>query len=174
MKSGLHRWVMMAVLPVLMSALPVAAQEQGNCFMVNSSGRTVNLGSLCGTTPNTSVFRVPIKRRLARIPVIDVTFNGNQTFEMILDTGASGTLITQGMANALRVQPSGAVQLEIADGSQVQMLSGKVQSITVGGAYVGNVEVAIAPRMRIGLLGHDFFSDYDVKILKDVVEFHRR
>ena len=28
--------------------------------------------------------------------------------------------------------------------------------------------------MQIGLLGHDFFGNYDVKIKKDVVEFYVR
>jgi aspartyl protease family protein len=63
---------------------------------------------------------------------------------------------------------------EIADGSLVQFLTGQVKSIAVGGAIVNNVEVAIAPKAGIGLLGHDFFDSYDVRILQKVVEFHRR
>ncbi|MFM6397435.1 retropepsin-like aspartic protease, partial [Planktothrix sp.] len=35
---------------------------------------------------------------------IDVNFNGQNTFEMLLDTGASGVVITPAMANALKVQ----------------------------------------------------------------------
>jgi aspartyl protease family protein len=43
------------------------------------------------------VLRIPIKRRAAKTPIIDVKFNGNQVFEMVFDTGASGILIKKSM-----------------------------------------------------------------------------
>jgi aspartyl protease family protein len=123
---------------------------------------------------NQKVFQAKIKRRDAGTPVIDVVFNGNKTFEMIVDTGASGTLITQRMASALGVRPVRTGRAGIADGSIVEFPIGVVRSIRVGGAVIQNVEVAIAKQMQIGLLGHDFFGNYDVKITKDVVEFYVR
>ena len=123
---------------------------------------------------NPKVFQAKIKRRAGGTPVIDVVFNGNKTFEMIVDTGASGTLISQGMATALGVRPVRTVRAGIADGSVVEFPIGVVRSIRVGGAVIQNVEVAIAKQMQIGLLGHDFFGNYDVKIKKDVVEFYVR
>ena len=123
---------------------------------------------------NQKVFQAKIKRRASGTPVIDVVFNGNKTFEMIVDTGASGTLITQRMATALGVKTVGIARAGIADGSVVEFPIGRVQSIGVGGALIRNVEVAIAKQMEIGLLGHDFFGNYDVKIKKDVVEFYVR
>ena len=123
---------------------------------------------------NQKVFQAKIKRRAGGTPVIDVVFNGNQTFEMIVDTGASGTLISQRMATALGVRPVRTVRAGIADGSVVEFPIGLVRSIRVGGAVIQNVEVAIAKQMQIGLLGHDFFGNYDVKIKKDVVEFYVR
>ena len=123
---------------------------------------------------NQKVFQAKIKRRASGTPVIDVVFNGNKTFEMIVDTGASGTLITQRMATALGVKTVGIARAGIADGSVVEFPIGRVQSIGVGGALIRNVEVAIARQMEIGLLGHDFFGNYDVKIKKDVVEFYVR
>ncbi len=123
---------------------------------------------------NPQVFQAKIKRRAGGTPVIDVVFNGNKTFEMIVDTGASGTLISQQMATALGVRPVRTIRAGIADGSVVEFPIGRVQSIGVGGALIRNVEVAIARRMEIGLLGHDFFGNYDVKIKKDVVEFYVR
>lgn len=162
-----------------------ATAQDGSCFMVNSSGRSVNLDKLCGgssTAPGTAtvttaprnLFQAKIKRRLGGTPVIDVTFNGNRTFEMIVDTGASSTLITRPMAAALRVPIVGRVQSAIADGSVVIFPVGQLASMSVDGAEVRNVQVAIADRMGIGLLGHDFLSEYDVKIKRDVVEFYRR
>jgi predicted aspartyl protease len=123
---------------------------------------------------NQKVFQAKIKRRAGGTPVIDVVFNGNKTFEMIVDTGASGTLITQRMATALGVRRVGTARAGIADGSIVEFPIGVVRSIRVGGAAIQNVEVAIARQMEIGLLGHDFFGNYDVKIKKDVVEFYVR
>ena len=154
------------------------ATDPGACFMTTEDGRTLDLGSLCGITPakpvNKGVFRVPIVRRSGKTPVVNVTFNGKKTFEMILDTGASGTLITQRMANALQLQPNGSLQASIADGSIIKLKTSQVKSIGVGGAMVNNVRVAIAPKAEIGLLGHDFFGNYDVKIGENMVEFHRR
>ncbi|MEL6463164.1 MAG: retropepsin-like aspartic protease, partial [Cyanobacteria bacterium J06621_15] len=89
-------------------------------------------------------------------------------------TGASGTLITQSMANALQLKPSGTLRASIADGSIIDLKTSQVKSIGVGGAMVNNVRVAIAPRAEVGLLGHDFFSNYDVKIKENTVEFYRR
>lgn len=123
---------------------------------------------------NPQVFQAKIKRRAGGTPVIDVVFNGNKTFEMIVDTGASGTLISQRMATALGVRPVRTIRAGIADGSVVEFPIGVVRSIRVGGAVIQNVEVAIAKQMPIGLLGHDFFGNYDVKIKKDVVEFYVR
>ncbi|WP_293130705.1 retropepsin-like aspartic protease [Microcoleus sp. bin38.metabat.b11b12b14.051] len=123
---------------------------------------------------NQKVFQAKIKRRAGGTPVIDVVFNGNKTFEMIVDTGASGTLITQRMATALGVRQVGTGRAGIADGSVVEFPIGLVRSIRVGGAAIQNVEVAISKQMEIGLLGHDFFGNYDIKIKKDVVEFYVR
>jgi len=151
--------------------------DPGVCFMITPSGKTVGLGRLCGYTTAPSdkrVFRVPIKRRFGGTPVIDVTFNDKKTFEMIVDTGASATLITQNMASTLQLETTGIIQAQIADGRQVQFSTTKVKSITVGGVVASNLQVAIAPQAGIGLLGYDFFGSYDIKILEKEVEFHHR
>lgn len=169
------------IIPTLLILLlnnTAKATDPGACFMTTADGRTLDLAKLCGITPvkplDTGVFRVPIKRRSGKIPVIDVTFNGKKTFEMIVDTGASGTLITQSMANALQLKPNGTLQASIADGSIIKLKTSQVKSIGVGGAMVNNVRVAIAPKAEVGLLGHDFFGNFDVKIGENIVEFYRR
>ncbi len=166
---------------------PVSFQQIDRASTPNSGALTGNVysqfrrgTSTPGTQPpanspaNQKVFQAKIKRRAGGTPVIDVVFNGSKTFEMIVDTGASGTLITQRMATALGVKPVRTERAGIADGSVVEFPIGRVQSIGVGGAQIRNVEVAIAKQMEIGLLGHDFFGNYDVKIKKDVVEFYVR
>ena len=125
---------------------------------------------------SSGVFQVAIKSRKGGTPVVDVTFNGNQQFEMIVDTGASGTVITQQMATALRVAPIGTATANTASDRNVEFFIGRVNSIAVGGAVVNNVPVAIAPttNLDIGLLGQDFFNNYDVTIKLNVVEFRTR
>jgi predicted aspartyl protease len=174
-----RQWIKtFAVVPTLIFLsfpLRATAVDPGACFMVTSSGRTVSLGKLCGMTPpDSGVIRIPIKRRIGRTPVVNVTFNGNQTFEMIFDTGASSTLITMGMANALKLKATGTVEAHIADGSKVQFLTSQVESIAIGRAVANNLQVAIAPKASVGLLGHDFFSNYDVKIMEKELELRRR
>lgn len=119
--------------------------------------------------------RVPIKRRAGGTPVIDVTFNGSQEIEMIVDTGASGTVITKQAAAALGVKSVAKTKANTASAKGVEFAIGYVKSIKVAGAQSNNVPVAIAgPELEIGLLGHDFFGNYDVTIKRDVIEFHTR
>lgn len=123
------------------------------------------------------VFRVPIKRRASGTVVIDVTFlnSGLQhTFEMILDTGATGTVITPVMASALRTKPIGSVRADTASGQGVTFAIACIDSIQAGGAVHKNIPVAIGSALNIGLLGQNFFGDYDVTIKSDVVEFRHR
>jgi predicted aspartyl protease len=151
------------------------ANDPGLCFMVTSSGKKISLGELCKVTqPTATVFRIPIKRREAKTPIIEVKFNGNQVFEMVFDTGASGILITQRMATVLKLQPVGIVKVSIADGSIVEFPTGTISSVGVGSLVVNNPQVAVARKAQIGLLGHDFFDNYDVKILEKYIEFHQR
>lgn len=118
------------------------------------------------------VFVAPIKRRIGGTPIINVTFNGNQQFEMILDTGASGTVITQGMADVLGIVPFGKAKANTASAKAVEFPIGYVNSIEAGGVTVNKIPVAIAgSELETGLLGHDFFGEYEITIKRDVVEF---
>ena len=138
---------------------------------------SLKVSSAIATSGATSgkVLRALIKRREAGTPVIDVTFNGNQTFEMIVDTGASSTVITQAMAQALGARIIGKTKVNTASQTGVEVPLAYVDSIAVGNAVVKDVIVAIAnASLDVGLLGHDFFSDYDVTVKQDVVEFRRR
>lgn len=140
-----------------------------------AGSQPLNVSSAVTTTAGGQVFQAPIKRRAGGTPVIDVTFNGNQTFEMIVDTGASGTVITQSMADALGIRVIGKTKVNTASQAGVEVPLGFVTSIAVGNAVVKDVIVAIGNEaLDIGLLGHDFFSDYDVTVKRDVVEFRRR
>lgn len=125
------------------------------------------------TNPQTVI--APIKRRFGRTPVIDVTFNNEQIFEMVVDTGASGTVITQAMAQSLGIVSEGEVTANTASNKAVKFSTGKVQSIAVEGIVAKNLQVAISgPDLELGLLGQDFYGNYDVLIKQDAVEFRPR
>jgi predicted aspartyl protease len=118
------------------------------------------------------VYSAPIKRRLGGTPIIEVTFNGIQRFEMILDTGASGTVITQRMAIALGVVPVTKAKANTASSKAVEFPVGYVDSMEVGGVKTRQLPVAIAgTELDTGLLGHDFFGNYDITIKRNIVEF---
>jgi predicted aspartyl protease len=115
------------------------------------------------------IYRVKIKYRKNRIPVIDVVFNGSQRYEMMVDTGASSTMINEEMAERLGVKVVGTSKAQTAAGiTNVQV--GYVRSISVGNNTVVDVPVSIGP-LDIGLLGHDLFGDCELSIKRDVVEF---
>jgi len=168
---------------VLVSPGTLAQEDSGLCFMTTSSGQRIDLGSLCGEgeldtqkpSQQSGVFSAPIVRRASGIPIIQVTFNSTKPFDMMVDTGASGTLITQQMAKILGVKQDGFIQINTASARGVKIPTGVVNSIEVDGAVVQNVKVAIAgPELDVGLLGHDFFGQYDVTIKENIVEFRRR
>ena len=120
-------------------------------------------------------FSAPIKRRIGGTPIIDVTFNDKQRFEMIVDTGASGTVITQQMAELLGVIVVGKAKANTASAQSVEFPIGYVDSMEAGGVKIKKVAVAIAgAELQNGLLGHDFFGNYDITIKSNVVEFRPR
>jgi predicted aspartyl protease len=167
---------------VILAANPsIVMAQTPSCYMLTTAGQQLNLGTLCGEAQpvvlrptskpiGPKVYRVKIKKRLAATPVIDVAFNG-KLFEMILDTGASSTLITQAMATALRIPPTGYREVIVADGSTMKFPITTVKAVNAGGVVARNLEVTIADKADVGLLGHDFFGNYDVKIKRNVIEF---
>jgi gag-polyprotein putative aspartyl protease len=118
-------------------------------------------------TAQSRTFRVPIKYHSAKIPVVDVTFNNGQVFEMLVDTGASGTMISYDAANSLGLREAGKVNVGTAAGNATVSVA-VIKSIGVGGKSIYNVPVTVGP---VGLLGHDFFGDCVVTLRRDVVEF---
>jgi aspartyl protease family protein len=159
-------------------SFPSVAQEQNGCFMLDAKGKPVDLGNLCGggnvrpTPPK--AFQVPIKRREGGVPVIDVNFTGKKgkkTFEMLLDTGATATVLTVKMAQILEIVPEGAFLANTPSQNLVSFPVGRVASISTAGIVANNVTVAISPTLDIGLLGQNFFAGYDVLIRKDTIEF---
>jgi predicted aspartyl protease len=133
-----------------------------------------NSKTIALTQPNSGIYHAPIIKRVSGVPIIYVTFNGNQRFPMAVDTGASGTLITPEMATALGVATVEQVKARTANGDVI-LDTGYVSSMEVDGVITRDVLVAIGlPDLTVGLLGHDFFGNFDVTVRQDTVEFHPR
>ena len=107
---------------------------------------------------------VPVVRRLHGTPVVQVTFNGLKTYDMILDTGASRTLITREMANALNVVSTEQMVAATASSAEVVFELGRMDSISMGSIAINNAQVSIGDSIGVGLLGNDFLRGYDVTI----------
>jgi hypothetical protein len=124
---------------------------------------------------NPQFFSIPIKARNGGTPIVEVVFDGTQKFDMLFDTGASSTLITEPMAKTLKLKPVGFTPKGVADGAVVLLPYAFVKSMETDGRLKRKQEVAIAPpAMPIGLLGQDFFQGYDIAIKENVIEFRRR
>ncbi len=166
---------------VLSSSL-IPTQAQQSCFLQGANGQNIDLGHLCGGRSNTSqptasppsgVFTVPIKRRYSGIPVVDVTFNGQHTFEMLFDTGASGITVSTDMAQAMGLEAQGQAFSQTA-GGVVPIGLTTVSSVKAGELTSSNLQVAINPSLPIGLLGQTFYGHYDVMIKENTIELRTR
>lgn len=182
-------------------ATSAKAQESSTCFMLDSNGNQINLGSLCQSSspkqnppnyqqlptyqPNNynyqqpqayqkGVYTIPIKSRRGGIPVIDVKFNDRYVFEMMLDTGASQIVITKQMAKTLKVKHHQTMWVSTPSSNRVAMSAGYLNSVGISEMSQRNPLVITAPTMDMGLLGQSFFSGYDMTIKSDVIEFRER
>ncbi len=120
---------------------------------------------------------VPIKRRSAGVAIVDVKFNNRRTFEMMVDSGASRTVITRPMAKALGINTShvvGTFGASTANG-YTEFPIVYIRAMDVGGLKSYQIPVAVAgPDMDMGLLGQDFLQQYDFTFRGNRIEFHKR
>uniref|UniRef100_B8HL73 Peptidase A2A retrovirus catalytic n=1 Tax=Cyanothece sp. (strain PCC 7425 / ATCC 29141) TaxID=395961 RepID=B8HL73_CYAP4 len=118
-----------------------------------------------------------VKRRLNGIPVVEVRFNDRLPYEMLVDSGASMTVITRPMARALGITPADVVDRAVfstANGTIVMPIV-YINSIEVAGLTKTRIPVAVGgPELDMGLLGQDFLHRFDVSFRQQVIEFHQR
>lgn len=142
-------------------------RSQQNIDRFKSNSTDIATGPV--SEPRRGIYRAAIKYYSSGIPVVDVTFNGRERFEMMVDTGASATMITESMAQRLRIKTVGSVEAMTPSG-KTQFNVGYIDSMVVGGGSLQSFPVAIGP---VALLGHDFFGDCNISIKRDqnIVEF---
>lgn len=143
----------------------IAALNQSGSAQIPVA-QPIQMTAAANVSAETSPRRVsmPIVRRLHGTPIVQVTFNGAKSYEMILDTGASRTLITRQMADELGVVTTDRIVAATASEAEVVFEIGQVRSISTGEIALQNVRVSIGDSVDIGLLGNDFLHGYDIAI----------
>lgn len=157
------------------------AQEYQQHLAAAQRRTTSSIAPAAASTPNPTAAlpaglaaQIPIQSRRGGTPVIAVTLRssrGAQTFSMLFDTGATGTLITAEMARAIGVTVVGETQARIADGSIVTLPIGYVDAVELGGLRREQVKVAIGG--SDGLLGQNIYGQYGIAIGSHQINLHQ-
>lgn len=120
--------------------------------------------SAAAAAKNAAIIPVTLSRGAIIVPV---TFNGTVTANLLLDTGASMTMISRRVASNLAL-PAIASGLISGIGGTINAQIARVESIKVGDAEVGGMPVSIHDISRFprfeGLLGMDFLSRFHVSV----------
>ncbi|MGH7825963.1 MAG: TIGR02281 family clan AA aspartic protease [Candidatus Binatia bacterium] len=131
--------------------------------------------------PAPSKASIPIQKNGA-IVIVDAKLNGKTSAKLIVDTGASYTMISTAMAKELGIDLDGSrrtVPFHTANGI-IQAPLADLESITVGGMEVKNLTAAIhdaLPNTKVaGLLGLNFLSNFrmDIDTEKGVLHLEKK
>jgi clan AA aspartic protease (TIGR02281 family) len=119
-------------------------------------------------------FSLPIISKNNDVPVVEVVINGGDRIPMMLDTGASKTLLTKGVAERLKLVSSGKTKAKTANGT-AEFDTVKLDSVEFGEGKVTDLSVAVGDNnLNYGLLGHDVYKGYDITLTEDNVQFKKR
>jgi clan AA aspartic protease (TIGR02281 family) len=125
-------------------------------------------------TEQTTSFSLPIISKNNDVPVVEVVINGSDRIPMMLDTGASKTLLTKGVAERLKLVSSGKTKAKTANGT-AEFDTVKLDSVEFGQGKVTDLSVAVGDdNLNYGLLGHDVYKGYDITLTEDSVQFKKR
>jgi len=129
-----------------------------------------------GPRPGTESIPLTAPRQLFKIPfaragnhmIVQGIVNRERTTQFILDTGASLTTISPALARQLGIDPNKGLLIPVRTASDVIVVSVvEIDSLSVGGAEVRNVDVTIQEIAGLegrGLLGASFLSEFRVDI----------
>ena len=118
-------------------------------------------------------FTVPVKSFERHLPVVEVKLDGIASFDMAIDRSAPNSIITQRMANQLKLETVSYQYVYLADGTPMELSIAQLRSVVIGAMVVIDVRVAIAPDSATVVLGKDCFSGYSVRISGNEITFIR-
>ena len=108
---------------------------------------------------------VVLKRGLDGHYRAEALINGKK-FEVLVDTGATGVAISQGVADKLNLKSIIAIRTNTANGDSIGYMV-RLNSVKVGGVEAHDVAAMIAPGLDGDvLLGMSFLGRMDVRLYK--------
>jgi clan AA aspartic protease (TIGR02281 family) len=150
----------------------ITARQKATGFRRKLEPKVANAPQIA-TLPQSNTFSIPIAQKLGGIPVIEVSFNSQKVL-MLLDTGASRTLITKSIAQRLQLQTTGSATAKTANGTAT-FSTATIDKIKFGDGETNDVMIAVGQNdLPYGLLGHDVYDGYDITIKENSIEFHKR
>ena len=120
----------------------------------------------------TGAITIPVKINGPRVvvPVTFVSGYSSSTGNLLVDTGASQTMISKRLAREIQLLSIDS-QKRIGIGGAIQVDVGQVETVKVGDAEVKNMRVSIHDRVydfgSEGLLGFDFLSRFQMSVDSD-------
>ncbi len=108
---------------------------------------------------------VVLKRGLDGHYRAEAMINGKK-IEVLIDTGATGVAISQGVADKLNLKSINAIRTNTANGDSIGYMV-RLNSVKVGGVEANDVAAMIAPGLDGDvLLGMSFLGRMDVRLYK--------
>ena len=117
-------------------------------------------------TPSKANAVIPVQIRGSKV-IVSVLFNNNRRANLLLDTGASQTMISKRVAQDLRLYSSGSGK-RYGIGGAVTVSTAVIDSVKVGQAEIQQLQVSIhdfsVDPSYEGLLGFDFLRNFRVSL----------
>jgi predicted aspartyl protease len=140
----------------------------------NKSDKNADLPVVITKVEQSTYFSLPIVAKNNNVPIVEVVINGSDRIQMMLDTGASKTLLTKGVAEKLKLVSVGKTKAKTANGT-AEFDTVKLDSVEFGQGKVTDLSVAVGDNsLNYGLLGHDVYKGYDITLAEDSVQFKKR
>ena len=149
------------------------AEHQQVVEKVRQLRAQLSFGVGSATFERRSSVSVPIKSYQNHLPVVEVSFDGIATFDIVVDRNATHSIVTQQMAQRLNLELVSYRYVYLADGVPMELPIARLRSVAIGGLVVTDVYVAVAPDKETAVLGKDCFGVYKVRISGNEMTFAR-
>jgi aspartyl protease family protein len=124
---------------------------------------------------------IPFEKQ-GQVVVVEAMLNGKTPAKLVVDTGATFTMISAATAKELAIEPNGSARrlpIQTANG-MIQAPMTSLESINVGGVEMKNLAAVIhdaLPNSQVaGLLGLNFLSNFrmDIDIQKGLLHLEKK
>lgn len=130
-------------------------------------------GHASGSQPRDGALPFELVSASKPLILLPVGVNGEGPFQFAVDTGSSRTMLSRELAERLAIETIDDAPAT-GGGGQVEILAGKVESLTVGNATVRDLAIGAADFLTVlsaalgveldGVLGYNFLNQFEVTI----------